>query len=145
MKYLKSESTLIKLYSESSELFIDNYWDKDVDIIGSVFTGSFFFISNLILLYFLFHLLYLLFQAFILLLCCLVLLLQLAGVYFLDSSHSSFDEVDCVAWFFGFFVEFDKNFGEGIDGSSFFEILFELLFFAFDSSLTQTIITCDIC
>lgn len=94
--------------------------------------------------YFLLDLLDLLLEPFVFDLGCFVLLLQFASVDFLQTSHSSFDEVNRVSWLLWLLIQVDQDLGELVYCSCLFEVLLELLFFAFDSTLASLESTCDI-
>jgi hypothetical protein len=65
----------------------------------------------------------------------LVFFLQLAAVHLASSSQHPLQILDCIPWLFGLLIELHENLGELINGSSFFEILFELFLLGLNSSL----------
>ena len=87
--------------------------------------------------YLLFYLFYLFLQTLILLLSSLILLLQLCTINLASSAHFSFQEVNCIAGFFRLLIEFNEYFSELVDCSGLFEILLELFFLVFDSTLSR--------
>lgn len=102
------------------------------------------FRSKLHIRYLLLDVLYLFLQTLVLLLCSLVLLLQLPTVHFFPSPQSSLQELHRVARFFGFLIQLHQDLGQLVDCSGLLQVLLELLFFAFNSTLRLKHLTCDI-